>query len=101
MAIKAKGEKWAPHAIRLRVLRIALFNENSSKFARRLSVGVQRISNMENGYPLSIDIANRIRQLVLGITLDWLFHGDERAVPLEVLMKLRAEAEKAEHQSPP
>jgi hypothetical protein len=100
MAVKEKGGKWAPHAMRLRVLRIALFNENSSAFARRLKVGVNRINNMENGFPLSIDIANKIRLAAPGITLDWLYHGVETAVPMEMLMRLRAEAERPEHQQP-
>jgi hypothetical protein len=100
MAIKAKGGKWAPHALRLRVLRMALFNEKSADFARRLNVSAQRFSNMENGYPLSIDVANKIRMAAPGVTLDWLYHGEERAVPHDMLMRLRDEAAKPEHQSP-
>jgi hypothetical protein len=101
MAVKEKGGKWAPHAVRLRVLRCALFNDPSSGFARRLKVSPQRLGNMENGFPLSIDVANKIRMLAPGITLDWLYHGEERAVPLDMLMRLREEAEKPEHTPPP
>lgn len=97
MAVKEKGGKWAPHSVRLRVLRIALFNEKSSDFARRLKVSVQRLNNMENGFPLSIDVANKIRLAAPGITLDWLYHGEERAVPMDMIMRLRAEAAKPEH----
>jgi transcriptional regulator with XRE-family HTH domain len=100
MAIKQKGGKWAPHAVRLRVLRCALFNENSSQFAKRLHISVQRINNMENGFPISIDVANKIRLAAPGITLDWLYHGDERAVPGEMLMRLREESAKPEHTPP-
>jgi hypothetical protein len=100
MAVKEKGGKWAPHAVRLRVLRCALFNEPSSGFARRLKVSPQRLGNMENGFPLSIDVANKIRLAAPGITLDWLYHGEERAVPHDMLMRLRAEAEKREHRPP-
>ena len=95
-----KREKWSPHSVRLRVLRIALFNEKSSDFARRMKLSVQRINNMENGLPLSIDVANKIRLAVPGITLDWLYHGEERAVPYDMVMRLRAEAAKPEHQPP-
>ena len=101
MAVKAKGGKWAPHAVRLRVLRMALFNEKSSDFARRLKVSAQRLSNMENGFPLSIDVANKIRLAAPGITLDWLYHGEERAVPMDMIMRLRAEAAKPEHRHQP
>jgi hypothetical protein len=100
MAVKEKGGKWAPHAVRLRVLRCALFNEQSAGFARRLKVSPQRLGNMENGFPLSIDVANKIRLTAPGITLDWLYHGEERAVPHDMLMRLRAEAEKPEHTPP-
>lgn len=100
MAVKEKGGKWSPHAVRLRVLRWALFNESSSAFARRLRVSPQRLSNMENGFPLSIDVANKIRVAAPGITLDWLYHGEERAVPHDMLMRLRSEAAKPEHNPP-
>lgn len=100
MAVREKGGKWAPHAVRLRVLRCALFHENSTSFAKRLKVSVPRLSNMENGFPLSIDVANRIRMVAPGITLDWLYHGEERAVPMEMLLRLREEAQKKEHRPP-
>ncbi len=98
MAVKEKGGKWAAHAVRLRVLRQALFGENSSQFARRLKVSAQRLNNMETGFPISIDVANKIRLAAPGMTLDWLYHGVELAVPHEMLMRLRDEAAKPEHQ---
>jgi hypothetical protein len=98
--VKSKGEKWAPHAIRLRVLRKALFNETSSEFARRLKVSPQRLGNMENGHPLSIDVANKIRFEAPGMTLDWLYHADERLIPDAMLRRLRDEAVKADYISP-
>ena len=100
MAVKEKGGKWAPHAVRLRVLRCALFGDNSSAFARRLGVIGQRINNMENGFPLSIDVANKIRFIAPWITLDWLYHGVELAVPMDMLTRLRSEAAKPEHIPP-
>lgn len=101
MAVREKGGKWAEHAVRLRVLRCALFNEKSTAFAKRLKVSVQRINNMENGFPLSIDVANKIRLAAPGVTLDWLYHGSELAVPMEMLMKLRKEAAKPEYRPQP
>lgn len=68
-------------AARLRLLRGAVFGESCSDFARRLVVSVQRLSNMENGSPLSISVANKIRAAAPGMSLDWLYHGDERALP--------------------
>ena len=77
----------------MRLLRIALFAENNSQFARRIGVSVKRLNNVERGYPLSIAVANRVRTAVPGITLDWLYHGDERALPVGMLDKLRAKKE--------
>ncbi len=97
MAIRETGGKSNPKAQRLRLLRMAVFGENSAQFARRCRISAQRMGNFENGYPISIDAANRIRAAVPGITLDWLFHGDERALPVEMLNKLRsAQANKGE-----
>ena len=89
MAIRMRGGRNHPVAQRLRLLRTALFAENSATFARRLKISYQRMGNFENGYPLSIEVANRIRAAAPGITLDWLYHGDERALPLDILTKLR------------
>lgn len=97
MAVRGKGGKWAPHAVRLRVLRCAIFAESSTNFAKRIGVSVQRLNNMENGFPLSIDVANKIRAAVPGLTLDWLYHGDERAIPMEIVTRLRTEAQKPEY----
>jgi hypothetical protein len=90
MAIRQRGGPNHPMARRLRLLREALFNEHSAAFARRLDISMQRWNNFENGYPLSLDVANRIRAAAPGMTLDWLFHGDERALPLALLEKLRS-----------
>jgi hypothetical protein len=76
--------------VRLRLLRAAIFGENSVEFTRRLDVSVARLSNIENGLPLSISVANKIRAAVPGVSLDWLYHGDERAFPMAMMDKLRA-----------
>jgi transcriptional regulator with XRE-family HTH domain len=52
---------------RLRKLRAAIFAENSTQFAKRIGVSIQRLNNFENGFPLSIDVANRIRAAVPGL----------------------------------
>jgi transcriptional regulator with XRE-family HTH domain len=96
MAIRQSGGKRNPVAQRLRLLRAAVFGENSSAFARRLNISVARMSNFENGYPLSIEVANRIRAAVPGVTLDWLFHGDERALPVDMLNRLRSAGRKSD-----
>jgi hypothetical protein len=71
--------KWNPVAIRLRVLRRALFDESATQFAKRLGITATRLRNFEKGYPLSIDVAIKIRAAVPGMTPDWLYHGEERS----------------------
>jgi Helix-turn-helix len=77
-------------ALRLRLLRAAIFAENCTQFAKRIGISVQRLNNFENGYPLSLEVASRIRAAAPGMSLDWLYHGDERALPVGMLDKLRA-----------
>jgi DNA-binding XRE family transcriptional regulator len=100
MATRESGGKWNERAVRLRVLRCAMFKETMSQFARRLKVSPQRLNNMESGFPLSIDVANKMRLAVPGITLDWLYHGVELGVPHEIIMRLRAEAAKPDYTPP-
>lgn len=92
MAVRESGGKHSPTAVRLRLLRSAIYSENTTAFAVRIGISVQRLNNMENGFPLSLDVAKKIRATVPGITTDWLYFGDERALPVEMMTKLRARA---------
>jgi plasmid maintenance system antidote protein VapI len=92
--------KWNPVAIRLRVLRRALFDDSATQFAKRLGITATRLRNLEKGYPLSIDVAIKIRAAVPGMTPDWLYHGEERSLPMEMVMRLRDEATKPEYLPP-
>jgi hypothetical protein len=94
MAIRQQGGKRSPVARRLRLLRSSLFGEDCTQFARRVGISTQRMNNFENGYPLSIEAANRICAVVPGMSLDWLYRGDERALPMVMLDKLRSGSEK-------
>lgn len=93
MAIRESGGKHSPTAVRLRLLRTALYGENTTAFALRIGISTQRLNNMENGFPLSLDVAKKIRASVPGLTTDWLFFADERALPVEMVTKLRAGAD--------
>src|SRR5258708_6251133 len=83
-----------PTAQRLRLLRSALFDESCTQFAARLDISVQRMNNFENGYPLSLEVAGRIRAAAPGMSADWLYWGDERALPAVMLDRLRSAAGK-------
>jgi hypothetical protein len=86
----------SPTAARLRLLRTSILGESATAFARRLNISVNRLSNLEIASPLSIDVAHKIRAAVPGITLDWLYYGDERALPISVVDQLRTRAEPTE-----
>lgn len=92
MATRESGGKNSPTAVRLRLLRTAIFAENTTAFAARVGISTQRLNNMENGFPLSLDVAKKIRATVPGVTTDWLFFADERALPVEMLTRLRTAA---------
>ena len=41
------------------------------------------------GYPLSINLAQRIKLVVPGMTRDWPYHGDEGGLPVSLRDRLR------------
>lgn len=73
----------APHAQRLRALREVLGFENAAAFAAYLGISAPRLSNVENGLPLSKEIAFRIVERVPGITTDWLWFGNVGGLTVE------------------
>lgn len=82
------GGKNSPIARRLRQLRRAEGYAQAKHFAEHLGVTQSRLSNMEGGSPLSIDVAKRIVSRIPGISLDWLYFGKEEALPLAVRQRL-------------
>ena len=80
-------------AHRLKVLRQVVAGENQTAFAVRLGMEMKRWNNFERGYPLSKEIAFLIAQKVPGVTLDWLWLGNEGGLPLKLQREL-SEAEK-------
>jgi transcriptional regulator with XRE-family HTH domain len=60
---------------RLRHLRQALNYQYGSTFARHLGITDARWYNLENGYPLSKEVAFLLVQKVSGLSLDWLYFG--------------------------
>jgi transcriptional regulator with XRE-family HTH domain len=93
---KESGGRISQTAIRLRQLRRAEGHKVAKAFADRLGITASRLSNMEAGLPLSLDVARRIVAKVPGMSLDWLYDGREDALPLALRQRLRdAAAEKA------
>lgn len=104
MATPESGGKTAPTAVRMRQLRRASgYADNAKGFAEKLGITPPRLSNFENGLPISIDVAKRICQQVPGMSLDWLYYGKLEAVPLALQRRLEAADEavgKAKTRSP-
>jgi transcriptional regulator with XRE-family HTH domain len=77
MATPATGGKNAPHAVRIRTVRAIEGYELQKAFAEFLGVSPSRLANIENGLPLSIDVAQKIVAKFPVYTLDWLYNGNE------------------------
>jgi transcriptional regulator with XRE-family HTH domain len=61
----------------------------SARFAEALGISAARLSNAENGHPLSIEVARLIKNLIPGVTLDWLYDGDEAGLTVALRKRLR------------
>ena len=77
-------------AERLLKLRIAMGYESQGAFAALLGLSAPRWNNVENGLPMSRDIAFRLVQKCPGLTLDWLYFGKPDGLPVELARRLGA-----------
>jgi hypothetical protein len=74
-------------AQRVRLLRAAMGYGEVAAFARYLGVERPRLANVENGLPLGIALARRIRDRT-GASLDWLYEGDASRLEHELRVKV-------------
>jgi Helix-turn-helix domain len=70
-------KKTNPVAFRLRELRMYL-GHRKMVFAELLDVAPSRWSNVENGSPLSRDMADRLKKTIPGLSLDWIYDGETK-----------------------
>lgn len=89
MSNKHPDGKNSPIAIRLRAVMMVEEARTQDEFADRLKVEKKRLNNALVGYPLSIEVAQKIKQAVPGITRDWLYDGDEGGLPVSLRDRLR------------
>lgn len=75
-------------ALRIRQLRAAEGFPTATAFANKIGITPSRLSNLENGLPLSIDVAHKIAAKIHGVSLDWLYYGKEDALPKALLQRL-------------
>src|SRR4030088_2855461 len=60
MGTQETGGRFAPTAIRMRAVRRASPYPERQAFAKFLGITVPRLSNIENGFPLSRDVQDRV-----------------------------------------
>lgn len=83
-----KMGRFAPAAIRMRAIRRASAYPTPQAFADFLGITVSRLSNVENGYPISTDLQNRIVTKLPTISRSYLMDGDESALTGYTLRQL-------------
>jgi hypothetical protein len=90
MSNKDPAGKDSDIAVRLRAIMDVEGLRTQDAFAERLGVDKKRVNNPLVGYPLSIDLAMKIKNAVPGMTRDWLYDGDEGGLPVSLRDRLRA-----------
>lgn len=84
------GGKDSKQAKRMRRLREVLgYAESCKAFAEKLEVSEQRWNNVENGYPISKDLAIIVARKFPWVTTDWLLMEKGDHVPAVYLDQLR------------
>lgn len=86
---KKTSGKVPPMAQRARLVRETT-GLNQTQFAKKLDISVSRWNNIENGTPLSIDVALRIVKKVPGVTIDWLYLGKTEGLTMAFSSQLAA-----------
>ncbi len=81
-------------ATRIKQLRLALGFEECGDFAAEIGVGYNRLNNVENGHPLSKDLAFKLVQSVDGLSTDWLWYGVTDGLSVALERKLKEAATK-------
>lgn len=89
MPKKDPAGKNAPVAQRLRAIMVAEQLPNQDAFANRIRAEKKRLNNVMVGYPLSIELAQKIKRAIPGMTRDWLYDGDEDGMPVSLRDRLR------------
>jgi DNA-binding XRE family transcriptional regulator len=84
----ARSSEDRARAQRLKRLREISANATQTAFAKSLDISLARWNNFENGYPLSIEIAQRLVRITPGLSLDWLYNGERRGLSVELDRRL-------------
>jgi hypothetical protein len=82
------GGRFAPTAIRMRAVRRASAYPARKDFANFLGITIPRLSNIENGFPISRDVQNRVIDKLPWVSRDWLVDGNEGGLTVATLQRL-------------
>src|ERR1700730_6347653 len=88
MHTKQSGGKFSPMARRVRLIRLAEGETNSSKWAKRMGWTLPQLSNYENGVLISRDAAIRMADQVPGLTTDYILRGKMDGMTVDLQRRL-------------
>lgn len=88
MGTQETGGRFAPTAIRMRAVRRASPYPDRQDFAKFLGITVPRLSNIENGFPLSRDVQDRVIAKMPWVSRSWLMDNDEGSLTGIALQRL-------------
>lgn len=89
MTGKEHRGKFAPTAVRMRAIRRASAYPTPRAFCDFLGIGLSRLSNVENGFPISRQLQDIIVRKIPTISRSYLMDGNEDALTGFTLQKLR------------
>lgn len=95
MHTKQTGGKFSPMAQRLRLIRLAHSETNSSKWAKRMGWTLPQLSNYENGVRISLNAAIQMADRIPGLTTDYILRGVMDGLTVDLQRRLE-EAETTE-----
>lgn len=88
MSGRHSSGRFAPTAIRVRAVRRASPYPDPQAFANFLGITFSRLSNIENGFPLSRDVQDRIIAKMPWVTRSWIVDNDEGSLTGTALQRL-------------
>lgn len=92
---KESGGRESPGAKRLRLIRLAESETNSSRWAKRLGWSLPQLSNYENGVTISRNAAIQMANAIPGLTTDYILRGVVDGMTVDLRRRIE-EAEQLE-----
>lgn len=88
MSSRHPSKRFAPTAVRLRAVRRASAHPDPQAFANFLGITFSALSNLENGYPLSRGVQDKVIAKLTWVTRSWLVDNDEGSMTGTALQRL-------------